>query len=189
VMKGHKKILLQNSTIRLIKGSRFCKFEYALYGFCPILKGSSFNNLYFVGDIVGQGGCGKVRAIFPVQTKPLSENFGILALKTIPCNSASVSMMGEQTQSSIMNEIKLMRDFNNPHVLGLLQDLITPKYVHLITAFMGGRDLLYRITLHNPNQKYLSDADTKFFFKQILEGVRYLHSKGITHRDLKSENL
>jgi serine/threonine protein kinase len=187
--QGHKKILIQNSTIRTIKGSRFCKFEYAVEGFGTILRGSVFQDIYFVGDIVGQGGCGKVRAIFPVETKPQHENFGILALKTIPYNSANLAMIGEQAQSSIMNEINLMRGFDNPHVLGLFQDLITPNYVHLVTTFMGGGDLVHRITRHNPKQKFLSNADAKFFFKQILDGIYYLHSKGVTHRDIKSENI
>jgi len=38
-------------------------------------------------------------------------------------------------------------------------------------------------------QKCLDEATIHFFFKQILEGVNYLHLKGIAHRDLKLENI
>lgn len=31
--------------------------------------------------------------------------------------------------------------------------------------------------------------DAKCFFNQLMNGVNYLHNKGVAHRDLKPENL
>ncbi|KAF8822940.1 putative serine/threonine protein kinase [Cardiosporidium cionae] len=36
---------------------------------------------------------------------------------------------------------------------------------------------------------FLCERSVKYFFKNILEGVQYLHHSGIVHRDLKLENL
>jgi len=35
----------------------------------------------------------------------------------------------------------------------------------------------------------MSPSEVEYFFKQILTGVLYLHSQGVTHRDIKLENL
>jgi len=38
-------------------------------------------------------------------------------------------------------------------------------------------------------RKALSECETRYFMKQILDGVFYLHQNKIIHRDLKLGNL
>ena len=44
-----------------------------------------------------------------------------------------------------------------------------------------GGDLYRRLMEHGP----FSEAGGKKLFQQLLEGVAYLHSQNVTHRDLK----
>jgi len=52
---------------------------------------------------------------------------------------------------------------------------------------MEGGSLFDYIVSHP--QGRLGDDETRHIFVQLVEGLRYIHSKGIVHRDLKPENI
>jgi len=39
------------------------------------------------------------------------------------------------------------------------------------------------------NRKHLTELETKYYIRQIVQGVAYLHLNKVIHRDLKLENL
>jgi serine/threonine-protein kinase Chk1 len=39
------------------------------------------------------------------------------------------------------------------------------------------------------NQAPYSEPICRFYFKQLIDGVAYLHSRALYHRDIKSENM
>lgn len=48
---------------------------------------------------------------------------------------------------------------------------------------------LYFVIVTHRRRKSLTEPETRYFMKQILDGVLYLHEHGIIHRDLKLGNL
>lgn len=57
----------------------------------------------------------------------------------------------------------------------------------MILELMRGGDMISRIS--KMPQRRLSESSAKFFFIQICEALKYLHDKGITHRDIKPDNI
>jgi serine/threonine protein kinase len=39
------------------------------------------------------------------------------------------------------------------------------------------------------NRKVLTEPEVRYYMYQICEGVRYIHQRGILHRDLKLGNM
>lgn len=52
----------------------------------------------------------------------------------------------------------------------------------------GGANSLYNYLLSKPQHR-LPEAEAKTFFRTIAETLKYLHERGIVHRDIKAENI
>eukprot|EP00891_Asterochloris_glomerata_P001841 jgi/Astpho2/1841/fgenesh1_pm.00038_%23_10_t len=87
--------------------------------------------------------------------------------------------------NSLQREIQVLCKVQHPNCIKLFAVYITPRKVYLITELVTGGELLDRVTAKgNYTEKDAADLIT-----QLLEGVSYLHSQGIVHRDLKLENM
>ena len=88
---------------------------------------------------------------------------------------------------SVKREIKLMERMRHKNIIQLYEIIDNSKYVILVMEYVGGGSL--HGYLKSKSQRRLEEWDAKRIFRQIVEGIQYCHSKCITHRDIKLENL
>lgn len=55
----------------------------------------------------------------------------------------------------------------------------------IVLEYVYGGDLLSFVR----KRTKLNELTAKLIFKQIIEGLRYIHSQGIVHRDIKLDNI
>src|SRR5262249_34652042 len=82
-------------------------------------------------------------------------------------------------------EIYVMRRFQHPNAVALLDAAPDEKIPYLVMEYLRGVDLLHLLE----RRKRLSAERAGRFLGQLCEVLQMLHAGGITHRDLKPGNL
>jgi hypothetical protein len=87
----------------------------------------------------------------------------------------------------IANEIDILKALDHPAVLHLHAHYVSEHgdKVYLVTELLEGGELLDALL----DRGNYTEADAGAIIRPVLEGLAYLHGRGVTHRDLKLENL
>ena len=81
-------------------------------------------------------------------------------------------------------ELKILKTIKHPNIIKLLEIIETNSKIYLISEFFP-HNLLSLIHLQNK----LSENKARFLFQQLISSLNYLHSLGISHRNIKPENV
>ncbi len=83
------------------------------------------------------------------------------------------------------NEIKNLKAVSHPYTIKLFDVYTDANYVHLVTEFCEGGELLAKLRTCST-----FDEDKALeYLNQMLTAVGHLHSLNMCHRDLKLENF
>lgn len=82
-------------------------------------------------------------------------------------------------------ELTVLRRVKHPYIVHLVEVFDVPVKPCLVMELATGGDLFDRIVSRGSFTEY----DATCVLRMIVDGVGYLHSLGITHRDLKPDNL
>jgi len=90
-----------------------------------------------------------------------------------------------QQMRGIENEVQILQMVSHPNIIQLKEVYEEEDRMYIIMELLTGGELYTELEKCGP----FSEEKTYRIFVQILEGVKYLHSIGIVHRDLKLENI
>lgn len=134
---------------------------------------SMVKETYEIGKTLGHGASGKV---YMVTHKQTGQKF---ACKVVKKNS---SMNDAQSMST---EIEIMKRIRHRHIVSMYELYETPKCLWIILELVDGGDLYHFLA----NTLHYNEVMASRQFKQVLQGLHYLHSLGVVHRDLKLDNI
>jgi serine/threonine protein kinase len=125
--------------------------------------------------MLGRGAFGKV-------------NLGMhkLTRKLIAIKSINKEYLSEEKQrSKIMHEVNILLQLRHESVVKLYETFETGRHIMLVMELGAGGDLLNFVR----KRKKLDEETARVLFKQVIEGLGYIHSKGVLHRDIKLDNI
>eukprot|EP00054_Salpingoeca_dolichothecata_P019497 m.121289 g.121289 ORF g.121289 m.121289 type:complete len:802 (-) comp23273_c0_seq1:26-2431(-) len=143
------------------------------------VKGLGIENIvrvgpYRLGKTLGRGAFAVVRAARHLPTDEL------VAIKLFD----KTLIQDEYLLRTLHREPKFLRKLHHPNVIQLLEVMETSKVLCLVLEHAKCDVLtsLCKNGVHNETQ-------ARKYARQLIAAVRYFHSCGIVHRDLKAENL
>ncbi len=129
---------------------------------------------YKIGRSIGHGGFGKVNLSLHI----LSGR--IVAIKSIN------KKKGIYSKKNILYEIKLMKKLRgHKNVVKLFEKFENKNYTFIVMENIMGGNLLQTVK----KMTKLTENQSKNIFKQLIETLKYIHSKNIVHRDIKPHNI
>ncbi len=131
-------------------------------------------SFYKYGRIIGQGAFGKVNL-----------GLNILTGRVVAIKSFNKQSLDIENKKKILYETNLMKKLNHPNITKILELFESEKYILLIMEYINGGNLFSFVK----KRRKLSEKTSKFLFKQIILGIKYIHSMNIVHRDIKLENI
>jgi serine/threonine protein kinase len=141
------------------------------HGECPSTK----IDFYKIGKCIGRGAFGKVNLAVHKVTQSL------VAIKSI--NKQYLN--DESSRKKVMQEVYILKKIRHCNVVHFFETFETDKYILLVMELCGGGDLLNYVR----KRRRLKEDLAKYFFKQIIEALHYIHQKNIVHRDIKLDNI
>lgn len=88
---------------------------------------------------------------------------------------------------ALKQEIALLREISHPNIVRYISTEINKKEraIDIVQEYVPGGSVRSLIDRFGP----LDERIVKIYTKQILEGLKYLHARGIVHRNLKCSNI
>jgi serine/threonine protein kinase len=139
----------------------------------PAQKGASAAEHYRVVRKLGEGGAAQVFLVRRNRDKL------VFAMKVINKNDECGLV------DDLIREIEILRSLDHPRICRLVEWYDEPTRLILISEACTGGELFD----HLDSVGHFTEREAAKLVHQMVQALVYLHSKGVTHRDIKLENF
>ncbi|KAL8984725.1 MAG: hypothetical protein Q9205_001374 [Flavoplaca limonia] len=120
---------------------------------------------------IGQGASGGVFMAYEVATNRC------VAIK-------QMNLEQQPKKDLIINEILVMKDSKHKNIVNFMDSYLRQGDLWVIMEYMEGGSLTDVVTFN-----MMSEGQIAAVCRETLNGLQHLHSKGVIHRDIKSDNI
>jgi len=133
-----------------------------------------FNDVYRLGETLGKGAFSVVRE---GTHKKSGSSFAVKIVMK--------SQLTPEDETALKDEINILQDMEQPHIIRLYAVYDESSYFYLITERMLGGELFDRIV----SKCYYNEKEARDVCAILFGAMNHIHQKSVAHRDLKPENL
>ena len=132
-------------------------------------------NNYEILSILGEGTFGIVKL---AQDKKTKEKVAIKILE-------KKKIKTEEDKRRVQTEIEILQRMSHINVIKAKKILKDSENIYIMMEYCEKGELFHYIE----KEICLSNDEAACYFYQLINGLEYIHQKGIVHRDLKLENI
>ncbi|KAK9968807.1 hypothetical protein ABG768_003111 [Culter alburnus] len=140
-----------------------------------IITDSATGKCYCRGKVLGKGGFAKCYEFTDLSTGKM------YAAKIIPHTRVSKPHQREK----IDREIELHRALHHKHIVHFYHHFEDKDNIYILLEYCSRRSLAHILKA----RKVLTEPEVRYYLRQIVSGLKYLHEQEILHRDLKLGNF
>lgn len=122
---------------------------------------------------IGQGASGGVYIAHETQSRPS---------KTVAIKQMNLEQ--QPKKELIINEILVMKGSKHPNIVNYIDLYLLKGDLWVIMEYMEGGSLTEIVT-----HSVMTEGQIGAVCRETLRGLQFLHSKGVIHRDIKSDNI
>jgi len=143
---------------------------------------------YTLGREIGHGA---YATVFTCQKAATGEFF---AVKVINLSKLIISPNMRREMKKLQREAKILKSLPaHPNLVRFVDVLeVDSHWLFFVLELVEGGDLFQifrKVSRSVGKRPRLQEAEALYVFRQLVEGLALLHSKGVIHRDLKLENV
>ncbi|KAJ3594317.1 hypothetical protein NHX12_003624 [Muraenolepis orangiensis] len=141
----------------------------------PVVTDPKTGRSYSKGKLLGKGGFARCYEMTDLTSNKM------YAVKVIPQSRVSKP----HQRDKITNEIELHKTLSHKHVVKFSHHFEDHENIYIFLELCSRKSLAHIWKARHT----LTEPEVRYYLRQIISGLKYLHNRGILHRDLKLGNF